>query len=471
MLDTIFSERSGKIFGSFGLLALAVCLALVAYSAITGDISDASDAECSAALLKATSSEAGKDGPLRILSVVPTHTTVDRRLCVVVAGVTPKADEKPDLQPVELELFMNDVAAEHLAVKADPVAAPQILTFRLDAPSDATSEGARFWRALLAGGGGSNVSELKFGERSLTVGLSRSGASAPVTRSNPIALVIYDVWVFWIGVAAFLLLLLSFCGFARNSTLLRDNSRTEMDNLTDAAAKAQAAYREILDVADADRKALEKAQTALQAAKAAAAAAPADAAAQKALEDQGTAVEAATTTLNHTKDLLAEREAARSKADQDLAAMTTPINSGKANRPAGPYSLGRTQMAFWLLLTIAGFIFIWLSIGQYYNLITAGILVLLGITGVAGLASIQLNDPKDAESRTSSFLADILNDGDGPKLHRIQAVAWTVILGVIFAWNVFWNFQFVEFDTNLLLLIGIAQSLYLGFKVQEKPAG
>ena len=113
--------------------------------------------------------------------------------------------------------------------------------------------------------------------------------------------------------------------------------------------------------------------------------------------------------------------------------------------------------------------FIWFSVGQYFNLITSGILVLLGINGIAGFASMQMDDQKEGQSKTTSFLDDILNDGDGPKLHRFQAVAWTVILGVIFVWNVFWNFSFVEFDTNLLLLIGIAQSMYVGFKYQEKP--
>jgi hypothetical protein len=36
-------------------------------------------------------------------------------------------------------------------------------------------------------------------------------------------------------------------------------------------------------------------------------------------------------------------------------------------------------------------------------------------------------------------------------------------------WNVLWSFTFVNFDTNLLLLIGVAQSMYLGFKTQEAP--
>ena len=47
-------------------------------------------------------------------------------------------------------------------------------------------------------------------------------------------------------------------------------------------------------------------------------------------------------------------------------------------------------------------------------------------------------------------------------------IVWTSILAIIFIWNVVWNFAFVDFDTNLLLLMGIASSTYLGFKTQEK---
>jgi hypothetical protein len=132
--------------------------------------------------------------------------------------------------------------------------------------------------------------------------------------------------------------------------------------------------------------------------------------------------------------------------------------------PTGTYSLGRTQMALWLMLTIAGFIFIWLTLGQFLNVITASVLILLGINGATGLAAIQLNGAAQATSKTQSFFADLLYDGDGPKLQRIQVLAWTVILAIIFIWNAVANFVFVSFDTNLLLLMGIANTMYIGFR-------
>jgi hypothetical protein len=43
-----------------------------------------------------------------------------------------------------------------------------------------------------------------------------------------------------------------------------------------------------------------------------------------------------------------------------------------------------------------------------------------------------------------------------------------VILGAIFVWTLFSKMAFPEFDTNLLLLAGIAGATYVGFKFPEK---
>jgi hypothetical protein len=134
--------------------------------------------------------------------------------------------------------------------------------------------------------------------------------------------------------------------------------------------------------------------------------------------------------------------------------------------PVGTFSLGKTQMALWLALVTAGFIFLWLTLGLYLHLITAGILVLLGINGATGLAAVAIDNTSTA--KTQGFFADITSDATGPQLHRVQVVAWTLILAAIFVWNAVWNFVFVDFDTNLLLLMGIANAMYIGFKPKEK---
>jgi hypothetical protein len=152
------------------------------------------------------------------------------------------------------------------------------------------------------------------------------------------------------------------------------------------------------------------------------------------------------------------------------------------NGPTGTYSLGRTQMALWLVLSVAGFIFLWLTLGFYLHVITSAVLVLLGINGATGLAAIVIDKPKPAApaaqgaqavaapaARTSlGFIEDLICDSEGAKLQRLQMVIWTCVLAVIFVWNVVGNFVFADFDTNLLLLMGIASSTYLGFKMQEK---
>jgi hypothetical protein len=152
------------------------------------------------------------------------------------------------------------------------------------------------------------------------------------------------------------------------------------------------------------------------------------------------------------------------------------------NGPTGTYSLGRTQMALWLVLSVAGFIFLWLTLGFYLHVITTAVLVLLGINGATGLAAIVIDQPKTAAPaapgaaaaaappvRTSlGFIEDLICDAEGAKLQRLQMVIWTCVLAVIFVWNVVGNFVFADFDTNLLLLMGIASSTYLGFKMQEK---
>lgn len=142
-----------------------------------------------------------------------------------------------------------------------------------------------------------------------------------------------------------------------------------------------------------------------------------------------------------------------------------------ADRAIGSYSLGRTQMAFWLFLVIAGYIFIAMSFDLYYGLLSNEILWLLGISGATGLGSVLIN-AGTTEGRTSrGFVSDVLSVDGAPQLQRIQAIAWTLILGALFVWTVARNFRLPVFDPTLLLLMGLVSGLYLGFKAQEEAKG
>jgi hypothetical protein len=151
----------------------------------------------------------------------------------------------------------------------------------------------------------------------------------------------------------------------------------------------------------------------------------------------------------------------------------TPLAAGNDNPP---FSLGRAQLAFWLLLSVVGFGAIWMTTGARTGIMTGGMLTLLGIAAGSGLAArlIDAGTPAPADAKSDGFLLDIISEGYGSTrtvaVHRIQVVAWTLILGTIFVWTVFTSFEFPEFDTNLLLLMGISSGTYLGFKFPEKGA-
>ena len=52
-------------------------------------------------------------------------------------------------------------------------------------------------------------------------------------------------------------------------------------------------------------------------------------------------------------------------------------------------------------------------------------------------------------------------------MHRIQILVWTIILGFAFVWEVYSSFRMPKFDPNLLIMMGISGSLYLGFKFKQ----
>jgi hypothetical protein len=67
------------------------------------------------------------------------------------------------------------------------------------------------------------------------------------------------------------------------------------------------------------------------------------------------------------------------------------------------------------------------------------------------------------------WLVDILSDANGLSFYRFQVFIWTIILGGFFIWHVANKLSMPEFDTTLLLLMGISNGTYLGFKIPEDP--
>lgn len=213
-------------------------------------------------------------------------------------------------------------------------------------------------------------------------------------------------------------------------------------------------------------------------------------------------------------------------AKTDLLRYTAEGTPTKPNH--SPFSLGLVQMAFWFCLILAGYVYICVTSRQT-NIPLGSSLGLLGISSSTGLAAVFVDkrksdansakyeslkaekvtlDERISESRkkppdagTNAFndlsksqarvveitsllkqlqpaisppksdgwLKDILADGDGVSFHRFQMAIWTIVLGVVFVWNVWRNMSMPIFDASLLTLMGISSGTYVGFKFPEKP--
>lgn len=196
-----------------------------------------------------------------------------------------------------------------------------------------------------------------------------------------------------------------------------------------------------------------------------------------------------------------------------------------------PFSLGRTQMAFWFVLVFASYVFLYCLMWDY-NTVTTQALTLMGLSAATAVFAIVIdlgkdtpigqanetlrtigiksfddvgrlrdakkaklkedaskpNDPTilaaiqdiDAKINTWSdltgkfeskgFLHDLTTDLNGPALHRLQIVVWTLALGVVFLIDVYRTLAMPEFSATLLALMGVTSAGYLGFKFPEKQA-
>jgi hypothetical protein len=150
-----------------------------------------------------------------------------------------------------------------------------------------------------------------------------------------------------------------------------------------------------------------------------------------------------------------------------LAARTTLLRDSAD--PNSPFSLARSQMAFWFIVTAACFCYVWLLTGVWKDVINGTTLTLLGISVTSGFAATAIAAPK-ATQASRNFLIDILSermsDGTdgGVTVHRLIALTWTIVLGGVFVAYVFANERFPDFDVMLLSQLGITSGLYVGFK-------
>lgn len=192
---------------------------------------------------------------------------------------------------------------------------------------------------------------------------------------------------------------------------------------------------------------------------------------------------------------------------QDLSS----IGLTKIEPVRAPYSMGKIQMAFWFSLMLAAFLFIWL-ITDNYDIITPGVLTLIGISASTALGAVAIGDsknqsvinditalqqqrsalqavappPADLQQQlkkiddgiaakekslrltSNDLFDDILTDENGVAFHRLQMLVWTLVLGLLFIYSSWNSLIMPDFSATLLTLQGITAGTYLGFKLPEK---
>ena len=170
-----------------------------------------------------------------------------------------------------------------------------------------------------------------------------------------------------------------------------------------------------------------------------------------------------------------------------------------------PFSLARSQMAWWFFIIMGSFLFIFAITGDFTQIINEQALILIGISASTAISSVFIDDSKKTLStaeieqinlkvqqlksvqldekqknqieneiksiipHSSSWIKDVLTTKDGINFYRFQIFVWTIILGIIFFLEVVKYLQFPNFDSSLLTLQGISAGTYLGLKLPEKP--
>lgn len=192
-------------------------------------------------------------------------------------------------------------------------------------------------------------------------------------------------------------------------------------------------------------------------------------------------------------------------------ALLRDYNPAEPDHRKRTFSLSRTQLAFWSVLIIGGYCFLYLVTGQFVGHLNNTVLILLGISvGTTALAGLVGGAQRDAQNQAAQnaaaanagapnagagnapaagagaanspppalalsvshqpsqgFLTDLLSDSQGVNLHRLQMFVWTLVFGVVFLSQLFGRFAFPVFDQTTFLLMGISSGTYVFFKRAE----
>ena len=139
-----------------------------------------------------------------------------------------------------------------------------------------------------------------------------------------------------------------------------------------------------------------------------------------------------------------------------------------------PFSLSRTQFAYWTIIIILLMLLVWIDRGELLNF-NSTVLALLGISAVTttGGNIIDKNDENDPNIKrgqnkaSDSFFVDLLSDKNGLSISRFQSLLFNLFIGVYFIYEVIVNTEFPVLNAELLVLMGISSGTYLLVKNSE----
>ncbi len=155
-----------------------------------------------------------------------------------------------------------------------------------------------------------------------------------------------------------------------------------------------------------------------------------------------------------------------------LSISTKLLQNSSPNSKA-KYSFSRVQLMWWTIIISSSYIILFAKTGDY-NLFNNSTLVLLGIGIVtsAGASLIDVSQKQSGKtlhqhSDSKSFMTDILSDENGISMHRLQAVIFNLLFGIIFISVMWMQSKFPDFDSSQLTLMGISSGGYLALKTNE----
>jgi hypothetical protein len=153
---------------------------------------------------------------------------------------------------------------------------------------------------------------------------------------------------------------------------------------------------------------------------------------------------------------------------------------GTTTLPAKPpFSLARTQLAFWIGFIACIYVYSVLWDQHGLSTINATALLLMGISagtavsaGIIDSTEIADGIPRSQNEVSSGFFTDILSDSKGISLHRFQNLVWTTVAVVIYIYR-YNNPEsghdnaLPDLDSTLLALTGMSSATYIVLKTRE----